>query len=182
MSQVQPEWLIPLIKRVPDLNKIDVIALYRSLSLSAPERLDEYVSVVSELDYQQAEKLAEWLFDKEPEGAYASLAAMTSANDNESIGMIETLVESHPEKLSEFTQQLVDNVVESTESMRAADREAADMNHAVADLLSTVEQSAPEHTQELVAIIEEAIAEHELDSSVFDLPNEEIDNKAGTGS
>ncbi|WP_051241183.1 MFS transporter [Vibrio litoralis] len=182
LSQVQPEWVIPLIRRVPDLSQLDLIALYRVLSLTASERLDEYVSVVSELDYQQAEKLAAWLFDKEPEGAYASLAAMTTANDNESIGMIETLVESHPEKLSEFTQQLVDNVVESTESMRAADREAADMNHAVADLLSTVEQSAPQHTQELVAIIEEAIAEHELDSSVFDLPNEEGENQADSDS
>lgn len=168
-----PEWLIPLIKRTPDLNQLDLIALYRVLSLRSPERLDEYVATISELDYSQAEQLASWLIEKEPEGAYSSLASITTANEHESLGVMETLAETHPEKLSEFTQHLVGNVAESTGNMRAADREAAKSDRTVADLLSTVEQTAPEHAQQVADIIEEAKAEHSLAEPVFDLSENE---------
>lgn len=182
ITHEHPEWLIPLIQRVPDLSQLDLIALYRALSLSAPERLDEYVSAISELDYHQAEQLADWLIEKEPEGAYSSLAAMTTASEYESFDVIETVAEAHPEKLTEFAQQLVGNVVESSGNMRAADREAAESDHTVTDLLSTVEQTAPEHTQDVVDIIEGAIEEHALDETFWDLPSDQDDdpeNKEG---
>lgn len=175
-----PEWLIPLIKRVPDLSQLDLIALYRALSLIAPERLDEYVATISEQDYSQAEQLAAWLMEKEPEGAYSSLAAITIANENESLGVIETVVEAYPEKLSEFTQHLVVNVAETAGNMRAADRDAAESDHTVTDLLSTVEQTAPEHTQEVMDIIEGAMEENASDEPLWDLSNGSDDESVVT--
>lgn len=160
VAQDNPQWLSPLIRRIPDLSKLDLIALYRALAISVPDSLDEYVSVVTESAYQEAEKLVDWLIEKEPEGAYASLAAITRASENESLNVIEVLVAEHPEKLLEFTQELVGSVVDTAENMRAPDREAAEIDQSVAELIVTVEQSAPEHSEGVVSIVEEAIEEH----------------------
>ncbi|MBD1577815.1 hypothetical protein HC723_15565 [Vibrio sp. S11_S32] len=158
------DWVVPLISRISDLGGVDLILLYRILELSAPDKLAEYVVVATKSDYQQAQKLVEWLIHKGPESAYSSLAAISSANEHEKLNVMEILAEVDPEKIPEFTQQWVDSVTEATENMRAADREAIDMDHTVADVLSMVEKAAPEHTEEVAGIVEQALEEYSSDN------------------
>ncbi|MGB2079320.1 MAG: MFS transporter, partial [Vibrio sp.] len=155
-----PEWIASLVQRVPDLGKLDLIVLYRTLALSAPDHLNEFVTAVTESEYHDAQELVDWLIEKEPENTYSTLAAISTAqSEYEQINVVEAIAESHPEKIPEFTQELFDSVVESTENMRAPDREQVDWDETVSDYISEVEASAPEHTEEATEIAEQTIEE-----------------------
>lgn len=155
VSQEHPEWIVPFVQRVPELGELDLIVLYRTLALSAPDHLTDFVTAVTESEYHDAQPLVDWLIEKEPENTITQLAAISTASiEDEEVSVVETLAEANPELIPELTQEIAENVIESTENMRAPDREMLEIDDAVAEFISEVEANAPEHTQEVTEIFE----------------------------
>ena len=81
--------------------------------------------------------------------------------ENENNRLVEVIAEQAPEKLAEFSQELVVTLVENTQAMRPADREDCDWSESVEEFMNTIAESSPERADEISQIVEQSIIDHE---------------------
>ena len=89
------------------------------------------------------------------------LVTISESMVNENNRLVEVIAEQAPEKLAEFSQELVVTLVENTQAMRPADREDSDWSGSVEESINNVTESSPERADEISQIVEQSIIDHE---------------------
>ncbi|MFW7524505.1 MFS transporter [Vibrio ostreicida] len=165
LATKQPQWAVSIAERAAQLDNIDTVVLFRALTLTNSDLSIDIARRLAESDDNQIEELVEWLVDKEPENAMSILAVISESMDCAPAKVVETLVENDPDKLVEFSQELVANLVENSTNLRPADREDYDLSESAEEWLNAVSETAPEQVEEITEIFEQSIQDTECDSN-----------------
>jgi MFS family permease len=160
-----PEWAENLAEKASQYEDIDMVLLFRAITMLNPRLAVDIAKRIAEATPEQLEELVNWLIEKEPENAMTILANISLIAVQQKINVLESLAESSPEKIQEFSQEYVDSIAVNMEKMRTPDREEVNVEEQVAELLDSVEAAAPDQIEPVTAIIDDtvgALVEDEL--------------------
>ncbi|GAL15462.1 major facilitator superfamily precursor [Vibrio astriarenae] len=152
-----PEWVGPLTEKAVVIDNVDLIVLYRSLSLTHPELSADIASAIASAEDSKLIELIQWLISKEPENTMEILVALAEQEEQSQVIVLESLAESSPDRVAEFSQEVTANVIESVENMRPADRNGVDVLETLSDFINHAADTVPEHAEMVVEAVEQAL-------------------------
>lgn len=149
MTSKHPEWAVIIAGRAVSIESIDMVTLFRAITMTNPDLSLDIVKNISEATSQEIDAFVEWLIEKNPENCVSLLATISESIHHEVEPMIEIIAGQSPELLHEFSQQFAENVVESASNTRLADKAEGSNNDELEELISSISRAAPEKLDEI---------------------------------
>ena len=164
LLSLYPEWVTPLTEKAAQQEDIDLVVLYRSLTLANPDLSPLIARAIAASSNDKLTELVQWLINKEPENTMEVLVALSEEEEQAQTVVLENLAENAPEKVVEFSQEMTTSVIEHAENMRPADREELDVIETLSEFINNAADAVPEQVEQVVEAVEQTIDEtSELD-------------------
>jgi len=175
VARASPDQVLEVAGALAGVEGIDVSQLYRRVNREAPEQQQELLQTIITETADSSAEFVNVVFDEAQSGDIAQLAAaMTEAVPEQGLEILEAatdaVLDENPEMIVDIAAGYLNNVTDSWEDMRYADRLVDVGEQSISDMVSMIAEKAPEQIADISAVMpEEAQLADELGESKPDL-------------
>ncbi len=152
-----PEWAASLAEKAIQIDTIDTVTLFRALTLTDTDLAISIAKRIAESDAKNIQELVDWLVAKEPDHYMTILASIAESLGVQSGLVLTPLAERNPDKLVEFSQELVSSVIESSHEQRPADRNEEEVMESLEEYIQVVANKAPAQAKDVARVVEDSL-------------------------
>jgi len=175
VARASPDQVLEVAGALAGVEGIDVSQLYRRVNREAPEQQQELLQTIITETADSSAEFVNVVFDEAQSGDIAQLAAaMTEAVPEQGLEILEAatdaVLDENPEIIVDIAAGYLNNVTDSWEDMRYADRLVDVGEQSISDMVSMIAEKAPEQIADISAVMpKEAQLADELGESKPDL-------------
>jgi len=175
VARASPDQVLEVAGALAGVEGIDVSQLYRRVNREAPEQQQELLQTIITETADSSAEFVNVVFDEAQSGDIAQLAAaMTEAVPEQGLEILEAatdaVLDENPEMIVDIAAGYLNNVTDSWEDMRYADRLVDVGEQSISDMVSMIAEKAPEQIADISAVMpKEAQLADELGESKPDL-------------
>jgi MFS family permease len=168
------------------IDSIDIGKLYAAITSAAPEMSIHIAEALTNASPEQADKLVDWITSEYPEQYTHIVVAIANAMPDSGIDLMELAAENmskdHASEVLEMTEEYVNNLSDSLETMRPVDRIAAASENTATELYNRLSEVAPEQSAEIALTVSEALPESSNEvaeayvNNLLESENNQVDN------
>jgi len=170
VARASPDQVIEVAGALAGVEGIDVSELYQRLNREAPEQQHELLQAIITETTDSPVELVNTVFDEAQSSDIAQLAvSMTEVAPEQGLEIIEAatdaVLEENPEIIVDIAEGYLNNLTDSWEEMRYADRLADEGEQSISDMVSMIAEKAPDQMADIEAVIpEDALSQDNSDS------------------
>jgi len=158
VAKASPDQAIEVAGALAGVEGIDVSQLYQRINREVPQQQHELLQTIITEQPDSSAALVNVVFEEACSSDIAQLAAtMTEVAPEQGLEIIEAatdaVIEENPEVIVDIAEGYLNNVTESWEDMRYADRLADDGEQSISDMVSMIAEKAPEQMADVSAVI-----------------------------
>ena len=175
VAKASPDQAIEVAGALAGVEGIDVSQLYQRVNREMPKQQHELLQTIITETPDSSAALVNVVFEEARSSDIAQLAAtMAEVAPEQGLEIIEAatnaVIEENPEVIVDIAEGYLNNVTESWEEMRYADRLADDGEQSISDMVSMIAEKAPEQMANVSAVIpKEALPMDESEKPEADL-------------
>lgn len=160
LAKADPDHILDIAKAVAGVEGVDVTELYQRVNREDPDNQQELIQTIITATPESTTDLVNMVFEEAESEDIAELATvMTEADPEHSLEIIEAateaVIEDNPEVVVEIAEAYATSAATNLEEMRYADRLAddGDVEQTITDMVEMIAEKAPEHAEEVEAVI-----------------------------
>jgi len=158
VAKASPDQAIEVAGALAGVEGIDASQLYQRINREMPQQQHELLQTIITETPDSSAELVSTVFEEARSSDIAQLAAtMAEVAPEQGLEIIEAatdaVIEENPEVIVDIAEGYLNNVTESWEDMRYADRLADEGEQSISDMVSMIAEKAPEQMADVSAVI-----------------------------